>query len=200
MSRGVNKKVLFDIERKVLMLLFKSNSLKEDIQIIENDTLNLFGSSSKVIESIKSFKNIITVKNAREFHVFKLEFISKLHSFQLNNSFSDLNGVMSEMESLLIDIKQDKLKRQKTKDVFVVHGHNERMINETAVFLKELGLNPIILYEQPNRNRTIIKKFSDYANVVNFAIILSSADDLAYKKTDSSKKTMFRARQNVIFE
>ena len=93
-----------------------------------------------------------------------------------------------------------ELKNKTSKDIFIVHGHNDKMKKESSDFLIELNLNPIILHQQPNRNRTIIKKFSDYANIVNFAVILLSADDFGYKKSDNPDKAILRARQNVIFE
>lgn len=49
--------------------------------------------------------------------------------------------------------------------VFLVHGHNELAIQETARFLEKLDLDPIILREQPNSGRTIIEKFIDYSDV-----------------------------------
>ena len=54
----------------------------------------------------------------------------------------------------------------------------------------------MILQEQPDRNRTIIEKFEDYAQV-NFAIALFTPDDFGGLEGDDPQ---FRARQNVVFE
>jgi predicted nucleotide-binding protein len=35
-----------------------------------------------------------------------------------------------------------------------------------------LGLNPIILHDQPNKGRTIIEKLEDNAGLANYAFIL----------------------------
>ncbi|MCX8534606.1 nucleotide-binding protein [Chryseobacterium luquanense] len=83
--------------------------------------------------------------------------------------------------------------------VFIVHGHNEEMKQTTARFLEKFDLEPIILHEQPNQGRTIIEKFSDYSDV-SYAIVLLSADDLAFIKNDTPDNAKFRARQNVILE
>lgn len=85
-----------------------------------------------------------------------------------------------------------------TSKVFVVHGHNHGMKEAVARFLERLGLDPVILHEKPNAGRTIIEKFSDYADV-QFAVVLLTADDEG-KSRGSETSPSFRARQNVILE
>jgi predicted nucleotide-binding protein len=82
--------------------------------------------------------------------------------------------------------------------VFVVHGHDESAREGVARFLERIGLEAIILAEQPNRGRTIIEKFMDYAREVGFAVVLLTPDDLGGATADASQKS--RVRQNVIFE
>ena len=86
-----------------------------------------------------------------------------------------------------------------TNKVFVVHGHDSEMKESVARVLEKLGLQPIILHEQPNKGRTIIEKFTNYSNV-SFAVILLSPDDMAYPKSSNPDMAKFRARQNVILE
>lgn len=80
-----------------------------------------------------------------------------------------------------------------TKKIFVVHGHAENVNQEVARTIEKLGLEAVVLREQPNSGKTIIEKFEEYAKDVNFAVILLTADD----RTEGEK---FRARQNVVFE
>ena len=54
----------------------------------------------------------------------------------------------------------------------------------------------MILQEQPDRSRTIIEKFEDYAQV-GFAIALFTPDDFGWLEGDDPQS---RARQNVVFE
>ena len=54
----------------------------------------------------------------------------------------------------------------------------------------------MILQEQPDRSRTIIEKFEEYAQV-NFAIALFTPDDFGGLEGDDPQS---RARQNVVFE
>src|SRR4030042_1958076 len=87
---------------------------------------------------------------------------------------------------------------ENSKRVFIVHGHDEGMKQAVARILEKLGLEPIILHEQPNQGRTIIEKFTDYSDV-GFAIVLLSPDDICYPK-ELRNEVRPRARQNVIFE
>ena len=84
------------------------------------------------------------------------------------------------------------------KKVFVVHGHDVESKETVARQLDKLGLTPVILHEQPNKGRTIIEKFEDYADV-GFTVVLLTADDVGAGK-GSRRNLSKRARQNVIFE
>jgi predicted nucleotide-binding protein len=82
-------------------------------------------------------------------------------------------------------------------DVFIVHGHNNEIKINVARTLEKLGLNPIILHEQPNSGKTIVEKFEANSDV-GFAIILLTDDDFGtFKKGENVNP---RARQNVILE
>lgn len=85
----------------------------------------------------------------------------------------------------------------KTNNIFIVHGHNDHIKIDVARTLEKLGLQPIILSEQPNQGRTIIEKFEHHSDV-GFAVVLLTADDLGRTKTSDEDK--YRARQNVILE
>ncbi|MCW8932373.1 MAG: nucleotide-binding protein [Gammaproteobacteria bacterium] len=83
--------------------------------------------------------------------------------------------------------------------VFVVHGHDEALKANVARLVERLGLEAVILHEQPNLGRTIIEKFSDHSNVA-YALVLLTGDDVGGKVSESKDNQMLRARQNVIFE
>ncbi len=86
-----------------------------------------------------------------------------------------------------------------TREVFVVHGHDGEAKESVARFLEKLGLDVIILHEQPNQGRTIIEKFEISSKNVAFAVVLLTPDDLGYG-VDKPEKLEPRARQNVILE
>ena len=81
--------------------------------------------------------------------------------------------------------------------VFIVHGQNE--IARTAVVsaLTEVGLEGIVLHEQPNMGRHLLTKFIEEAELVTFAIVLMTDDDVGGLKGANLAP---RARQNVILE
>jgi predicted nucleotide-binding protein len=79
--------------------------------------------------------------------------------------------------------------------VFVVHGHALGPRAEVARLLERLGLEPLILAEQPNAGATLIEKLLAHADV-SFAIVLATADDVGAPKDGPT--TQSRARQNVV--
>lgn len=83
--------------------------------------------------------------------------------------------------------------------MFVVHGHDHSARNAVTRFLRDLGLEAVVLDEQPSGGLTVIEKFEKYSKRVRVAIGILTPDDLAHPK-DEPQRIKFRARQNVIFE
>ncbi|MBC2726110.1 MAG: nucleotide-binding protein [Desulfosporosinus sp.] len=94
------------------------------------------------------------------------------------------------------DCTLDSNKVEFSKNIFIIHGHDEAMKETVARVVDKIGLNPIILHEQEDKGRTIIEKFEYFADNVGYAIALLSPDDLCIE--DNVEKR--RARQNVVFE
>ena len=61
--------------------------------------------------------------------------------------------------------------------IFIVHGHDETLLHQVAPFVERLQIEPIILFEQPGKGRTIIEKL-EANSAVSFAVILFTPDDL----------------------
>jgi predicted nucleotide-binding protein len=99
--------------------------------------------------------------------------------------------------SLTEDNKQQTPKDP--KKIFVVHGHHTEMRLAVSLMLTKLHLKPVILGERVNQGKTIIEKFEANSDV-GFAVVLMSADDMAYLKTSDPSTALPRPRQNVIFE
>ncbi|MBL7981813.1 MAG: nucleotide-binding protein [Flavobacteriales bacterium] len=78
--------------------------------------------------------------------------------------------------------------------VFVVHGHDDKARLELVHLLKdELGLQPIVVRDQPNQSmESILGKIERLADECHAAIVLMTPDD--------STSTGKRARQNVVLE
>lgn len=87
---------------------------------------------------------------------------------------------------------------ESTNKVFLIHGRDEGTRDTVAIFLGQLGLEPVILAEQASQGKTIIEKFESHAQV-GFAIALLTPDDTGSLSNDVDTPRP-RARQNVIFE
>jgi predicted nucleotide-binding protein len=127
---------------------------------------------------------------------------SKLLNFKesVKAKVVDLKKLLAKTDLLKSSIKsngENIESRTLSSNIFIVHGHDERIKLDTARTIEKLGLKPIILSEQPNQGQTIIEKFELHSDV-GFAVILLTADDLGKVKTDTEEK--YRARQNVIIE
>jgi predicted nucleotide-binding protein len=84
--------------------------------------------------------------------------------------------------------------------IFIVHGHDNTLKAEVALFIQRLGYEAIILHEQANRGKTIIEKIEEYTDV-GFAIVLYTTDDRGASNADAGVGNLAnRARQNVVFE
>lgn len=81
--------------------------------------------------------------------------------------------------------------------IFIVHGHDGESKEKVARCVEKLGLEPIILHEQPGGGKTIIEKFEHYSKRSGFAIVLATPDDEGCKIGGDKQ---LRARQNVILE
>lgn len=98
-------------------------------------------------------------------------------------------------------MQQDRVPHEPSKRspnrVFIVHGQNHSARSAIVEFLTSVGLEGIVLHEQPNMGRHLLTKFIEEAKLATFAIILMTDDDVgALKGADLAP----RARQNVILE
>lgn len=114
-------------------------------------------------------------------------------SFGAKNIITTKNNAEQHIENYYEDVKN------KNK-VFIVHGHDEAMKERVARVIEKLGLEPIILHEQPNKGKTTIEKFQANSTNVDFSIVLLSPDDVVHCTINDQTVVKHRARQNVILE
>lgn len=120
--------------------------------------------------------------------------IERLELIPLNNAST----------SAAVPADESNQSSAKTKKVFVVHGHDEIVKTNLEVFLREIGLEPVVIHRQADEGLTIIEKFEKHSDV-GYAFILLTPDEIACIKADESeddnaRQKEFRARPNVIFE
>jgi predicted nucleotide-binding protein len=134
-------------------------------------------------------------------HIFEVPYGGTSIIPMLIDSIDEAIGVIEADSNFLNrpkDVNQNIAKKYESKEIFIVHGQDEKLKQAVEDFIKTLKLKPIILHKQENGGRTIIEKF-EVASDVNFAIILMTPDDIGYPKEDENNKKG-RARQNVVFE
>lgn len=95
--------------------------------------------------------------------------------------------------------KEENIQKTSNNRVFIVHGHDDNAKINLARFLEKLGIEAIILHEQPSKGKTIIEKFEEHAAGSCFAVVLLTPDDVGYPQ-EEKENAKPRARQNVIFE
>jgi predicted nucleotide-binding protein len=138
----------------------------------------------------------------------------KHREFRVLGNFGDQfdgaqNHILGALKSALelLDFKNDEIVQEgntNSKKVFIVHGHDEDLKNQTEIFLNEIGLEPIILHRQADQGQTVIEKFEANSDV-SYAFILMTPDDVTYSsieesKPDNERRKISVARPNVIFE
>ena len=104
-------------------------------------------------------------------------------------------GTKKEAPTLL-----DEDKKVIPSKVFIVHGHDDALINEVKAFLSAQSIEPIVLREQHDASLTIIEKLERYTKdpSIGFGIVLYTPDDEGKAIGEDDYK--LRARQNVVFE
>ena len=161
-------------------------SVKEEASIWKNQCV-LYIDAMKVSSTIKSRFNLEAMNFIRR---------SDYDLYRMDEMLSILKALVPpKIESNITEVKQNT---PKNNNIFIVHGHNKKLINEVKNVLYELGLKPTVLNEEPNGGKTIIEKFEEKSKEANYAIILMTADDEG--KAKNEKEFNPRARQNVILE
>jgi predicted nucleotide-binding protein len=91
-----------------------------------------------------------------------------------------------------------------SKKIFVVHGHDAGALGELELILHRLELDPFILQNTAGSGLTIIealeKEIGPHSGAARFGIVLLTADDIGYAKSDGPSHAKPRARQNVVLE
>lgn len=137
------------------------------------------------------------------------QYIEELHFYDaeisgetLVHNLRKLLAKMTTYRATIVPIENEEKKptqRVIGNKVFIVHGHDEAAIQETARTLEKGGFKAIILHEQADSGMTIIEKIEHYTDV-DFAVVLYTECDLGRVKECDVDQEKYRARQNVVFE
>lgn len=110
----------------------------------------------------------------------------------------NLFDVISRRINQTLD-NENKKNVNTSKNIFIVHGHDEKMLSNVRDFVVSMGYKPVILKDEPNKGKTIIEKIETYSSDVAYAIVLYSPCDRGFEK-NKPNEIKDRARQNVVFE
>lgn len=94
--------------------------------------------------------------------------------------------------------KKEAVDGKANKNVFIVHGRDEKVRLEVEDFVKVIGYKPIVLAKEANVGKTIIEKIESNSEDVCYAIVIYTACDEGRLKGQTDLNP--RARQNVVFE
>jgi len=83
------------------------------------------------------------------------------------------------------------------RNIFVVHGRDDKQRETLVSILKKLNFKPIVLQAQPNRSLTIIEKLEQSVTDIGFVFVIYTGDDMGHLLGEHAKP---RVRQNVVFE
>ena len=177
------------------------------IENIQNIRTELQRSYSRLESEITQYSDesalIVEPLFGQKCNVFDIAFdtIDIYNSVQIqsaiNSTFQIVNKIIGKLEreggswGLKVENVKRKKESQKPK-VFISHGKGEGALLKLERFLIELGVQPIIVKDQPNLDRTVDKKVEDCLNEADFVIILATVDDKIGNK--------LQPRPNVIHE
>jgi len=85
-----------------------------------------------------------------------------------------------------------------SKDVFIIHGHDDGARETVENFIRQIGYNPIVLFKEASRGKTVIEKIEQYTESIAFGIAIYTPCDIGKAQKESDFKN--RSRQNVVFE
>lgn len=118
------------------------------------------------------------------------------NGYGLHDNYNKIRSSYSVLIERLKNINNNtNTMKSISKNVFIVHGHNENIKEKIARYIEKLGYNPIILNEQADGGKTIIQKFEDNVNDLCYGIVIYSGCDEGKSKSSDSENYRDRARQ-----
>lgn len=159
-----------------------------DIAVIDLNLRNIDGDQSglEVAKAIKGKKPVIILTGGDD---------TRGIASALNSGVAArfIHKVQDGLDGLIEAIRQTVVHK-----VFVAHGHDIDLRDEVVVFLRLLGLDPIVIDQTATEGLTIVESVEKYSNV-SFAVVILTPDDVGGEaRVDTSLRP--RARQNVILE
>jgi len=103
----------------------------------------------------------------------------------------EVDSIIQKHERLVVETKPAATVELSPK-AFISHGKESVALNKLEEFLSALGIEPLVVKEQPSLDKTLDDKVNYYLSQADFVIILATGDDKVEGK--------LQPRQNVIHE
>lgn len=203
LERRINELEGFDVKTITEMSNAKAEALRNKI----NDTISDIFGHGTVEDRRYCIRSLVTLSFAIGSRNPSLSDVHEEYQKGIDNAVISLKSLKETLLEKLQDTNEISSSYAKTtesttltnsRDVFIVHGHDDHAKLAVVNFIGKLQLNPVVLHEKPNEGRTIIEKFEDHADVA-FAVVLMTPDDVGALAAEKDKLKP-RARQNVILE
>jgi predicted nucleotide-binding protein len=161
---------------------------------IERTVGKTYGDGSIELKQIKDAMKLNFVVSNGQTEEQKHRYFDNLYERRFIRIEKLINDFKSESEFSYESSNDSDLER--SKNIFIVFGHDDYAALQMEKIIREFKLNPILLSDQANKGRTLIQKFQDEAKDIAYAFVLFTPDD---NVTNQSKEYQ-QARPNVIFE
>ncbi len=168
---------------------YNKELLSSSFTVVSNKYLQEYSGAGRHTIGVDKVRSGVNI-NSRQFREWKIKEYLKVKILSLESIFELIDLIPTQIINTENEFKNNSMK---SKNVFIIHGHNEEMKKNVQLMLERIGLNAIVLHERPDKGRTIIDKLIEEGAEAKYAIALLSPDD---QHTDGSG----HARQNVVLE
>jgi predicted nucleotide-binding protein len=153
----------------------------------------LYGEDSTELRQVKNAMEQHFMTSTRQSKEERSKYIKKMN----NERFDRIEGLLEEMisESESSHEGDGGSNFQKSKDVFIVYGHDGYAALQMEKIIREFGLNPKLLSAQANKGRPLIQKFMDEAKDIAYVFVLLTPDDNMTSQSNEHQQ----ARPNMLF-
>lgn len=114
-----------------------------------------------------------------------------------NEILNDAEKYLNLPQTGIVNKNMNAGNNSKSRRVFIIHVHDERLKLKVKDCLRKFNLEPLILSDQADNGNTLLEKIEQNSDVA-FAIALYTPCDEGRKKDTDILRN--RARQNVVFE
>lgn len=152
--------------------------------------------ANAIVKFILENQGVVTAEN-RLLSVLLIEWAGLDYTGNQANAESVYAGGDNDEDISLPFPKDSEERSTHPNRVFVVHGQDGATRDKIVSYLQAVGLRPVVLHEQPNMGRHLLTKFIEEAELVTFAVVLMTGDDIGGPRDGQQHR---RARQNVILE